>query len=167
MRKCSVDGCLEKHEAKGYCHSHYKRFMRHGDPLTVKQGSPGSGWIDKKGYKYNTENGKAKRENRVAAERVFGHDLPKGSVVHHIDEDRRNNQNNNLVICQSYGYHRQLHARLDALKQTGHADWQKCPYCHKYDNPQNMVKEKVRFLHRECRNLLQTKMREDRHASCV
>ena len=29
-RKCTVDGCSDKHSAKGYCRKHYKRFSRHG-----------------------------------------------------------------------------------------------------------------------------------------
>lgn len=37
MRKCSVDGCEEKHCANGYCRTHNYRFKRHGDPTIVKQ----------------------------------------------------------------------------------------------------------------------------------
>ena len=33
MRQCSIDGCGMRHKMKGYCHMHYKRFLRHGDPL--------------------------------------------------------------------------------------------------------------------------------------
>lgn len=29
---CSVDGCGNPHNAKGYCDSHYARWKRHGDP---------------------------------------------------------------------------------------------------------------------------------------
>lgn len=32
-RTCSVDGCDNKHEAKGWCKVHYHRHRRHGDPL--------------------------------------------------------------------------------------------------------------------------------------
>lgn len=31
-RKCEVEGCAEKHDAKGFCHSHYCRWRLHGDP---------------------------------------------------------------------------------------------------------------------------------------
>jgi hypothetical protein len=30
-RICSVDGCEAKHEARGWCLSHYMRWLRHGD----------------------------------------------------------------------------------------------------------------------------------------
>lgn len=32
-RRCSVEGCDRKHAAKGWCHRHYYRAARHGDPL--------------------------------------------------------------------------------------------------------------------------------------
>ena len=32
MKKCSVDGCERKYDAKGYCKKHYDRFKRNGDP---------------------------------------------------------------------------------------------------------------------------------------
>lgn len=32
-RKCSIDGCENKHDARGYCKSHWRRWKRHGDPL--------------------------------------------------------------------------------------------------------------------------------------
>lgn len=41
MRVCSVPGCVGKHDAKGYCRSHYKKFHRTGDPLAESRISPG------------------------------------------------------------------------------------------------------------------------------
>lgn len=35
MRICSVEGCENKHEAKGYCKRHYKAFRKYGNPLAV------------------------------------------------------------------------------------------------------------------------------------
>lgn len=31
---CSVDGCKSKHNAKGYCGKHYRKWRSYGDPLT-------------------------------------------------------------------------------------------------------------------------------------
>ncbi len=31
-RICSVDGCESRHDARGYCASHYNRWKRYGDP---------------------------------------------------------------------------------------------------------------------------------------
>lgn len=32
-RKCIVDGCERNYSSLGYCHAHYQRVNRHGDPL--------------------------------------------------------------------------------------------------------------------------------------
>ena len=34
---CSVDGCARPRSAHGYCHPHYMRWKRHGDPLAGQQ----------------------------------------------------------------------------------------------------------------------------------
>lgn len=52
-----------------------------------------------------------KREHVFVAERALGHALPKGAEVHHVDGDKRNSANRNLVICQDHAYHRLLHRR--------------------------------------------------------
>jgi len=33
---CTVAGCGSPHAARGYCRTHYSRWLRHGDPLVVK-----------------------------------------------------------------------------------------------------------------------------------
>jgi hypothetical protein len=33
---CSIDGCEERHEARGWCNMHYRRWRAHGDPLRVR-----------------------------------------------------------------------------------------------------------------------------------
>lgn len=35
QRKCSFDGCDERHYSKGYCRIHYVRWKNHGDPQVV------------------------------------------------------------------------------------------------------------------------------------
>jgi len=150
MKLCKLKGCGLKHEARGYCQQHYKRFMLHGDPLHVARAPNGNGWLSAKGHKYHTVNGHKVLEHRAVAERALGRQLPPGAVVHHIDENRLNNAPANLVICRSAGYHRQIHARMDAIKECGHANWPRCPFCHKHDDPANMRKEKVRYVHATC-----------------
>lgn len=148
---CTVPECGQPHDAKGYCHSHYKRWRLHGDPLVVKAAPHGSGWLSRKGYRIHTVNGKKKPEHVMVAEKALGKPLPVGAIVHHVDENKGNNRNNNLVICQDNAYHKLLHRRMDAFKASGHCDWRKCPYCHEHDDPQNMRAEKSgRFVHREC-----------------
>lgn len=50
-------------------------------------------------------------EHIVVAEKVLGKYLPEGAVVHHIDGNGLNNNNNNLVVCQDHAYHMTLHKR--------------------------------------------------------
>ena len=33
MKKCSLQGCIEKHYAKGFCNKHYSNFKRTGNPI--------------------------------------------------------------------------------------------------------------------------------------
>lgn len=39
-RTCSVDGCARELDCKGYCHLHYMRWRRHGDPLAGGRDRP-------------------------------------------------------------------------------------------------------------------------------
>ena len=34
---CKVEGCNNKHLAKGYCAKHYERFRKYGDPIVVRK----------------------------------------------------------------------------------------------------------------------------------
>ena len=92
----------------------------------------------------------------LAAEKALGRPLPNGVEIHHIDEDKSNNANNNLVICPSKAYHWLLHRRLRALKECGNANWMKCRLCKKWDDPINLyiysVKDNPtpRAHHRKC-----------------
>jgi hypothetical protein len=58
-------------------------------------------------------------EHILVAEKALGHLLPPGAVVHHIDENRGNNANDNLVVCQDREYHNQLHKRMRRLAANG------------------------------------------------
>lgn len=37
MRVCSIEGCNEKHEAKGYCKRHYRSYYKYDDPLQIER----------------------------------------------------------------------------------------------------------------------------------
>jgi hypothetical protein len=73
----------------------------------------------------------------LLAERAVGHRLPSKAVVHHPEHNRY--RNNSLVICENHAYHRLLHIRERALKLCGHANWKQCQYCHKFDDPKNLI----------------------------
>lgn len=55
---------------------------------------------------------------RVAGD-ALGRPLPPGAVVHHVDENRQNNVNSNLVILENQAEHLALHRRLRILKAGG------------------------------------------------
>ncbi len=62
---------------------------------------------------------KQKRNYVLIAERALGHELPEGAIVHHIDSDRTNHINSNLVVLQSAREHMALHKRLRTLRAGG------------------------------------------------
>lgn len=92
----------------------------------------------------------AQVEHVRVAEAVLGRVLPTGACVHHVDHDRTNNARSNLVICPSQAYHSLLHRRERALDACGHADWLKCAYCGKYDDPANLYVKPQTWFHAEC-----------------
>ena len=94
-------------------------------------------------------------EHILVVEAAMGMYLPDGAVVHHIDENRQNNAPQNLQLCASQAEHHEIHVKLRAFKACGHEDWIKCPYCGKYDAPENMyvyAKKPSIHFHRACSN---------------
>jgi len=92
-------------------------------------------------------------EHILAAEKAIGKSLPKGAVVHHVNENKSDNRNENLVICENTIYHHLLHARKRAYDATGNADSKKCCCCKQWDLPCNMRQLRTRqsvWYHRQC-----------------
>ena len=53
-----------------------------------------------------------RHEHRVVAERMLGRKLKKNEVVHHIDLNKQNNDEKNLVVMPSNSEHSHLHQIL-------------------------------------------------------
>jgi len=75
-------------------------------------------YIDSIGYVVNRskrgKNGQHMRQHRVVGEKVLGRLLKHGEVVHHINGNKSDNRNTNLLIC-SNSYHRWLHDEMSRL----------------------------------------------------
>lgn len=151
---CSVDGCDKKSAKRAMCDKHYRRFMKHGDPLVTKKRPNGEGFLAL-GYLAKQTNGVKKFDHVEVAERALGKPLPPGAVVHHVNEIKTDNRPENLVICPDRAYHNLIHARLDAFNACGNADWVKCKYCKQYDDPRLLSQLKGGrrvFWHKSCAN---------------
>lgn len=75
------------------------------------------------------------RQHILVAEKALGHYLPNNAVVHHVDRDKKNNANANLVICEDSAYHCLLHVRQRIVDAGGDPNNQKlCHACRELKN---------------------------------
>lgn len=102
-----------------------------GGKFTKKRNKNGEGGIAC-GYRYVTIDGERIFEHIAVAEKALGKKLPKGTIVHHADENRLNNSPDNLVVCPDAAYHRLLHIRMRALKESGNPNYRCCGFCKKW-----------------------------------
>ncbi len=79
------------------------------------------------------------REHVLMVEAVLGKVLPDAAVVHHVNERKHDNRNDNFVLCQDESYHRLLHRRARAFAGCGDAHWRRCPKCKNYDAPESLT----------------------------
>lgn len=104
--------------------------------------------------------GKYVMEHILVVEIVLGRFLPIESVVHHLNEIKDDNRRGNLLVLESQAYHQELHGRMRALQECGHADWLKCPICKQYDAPENL------YVRRQVKNGPVRAMTNARHKAC-
>ena len=105
------------------------------------------------------------REHILICEKALGKPLPLGAEPHHVDGNRSNNSRGNLVLCQDHEYHMLLEQRIRAYHACGHANWLKCSFCKKYDDPSNMKVSKRRGRSKTNRNSFVGI--KAHHAACV
>lgn len=124
----------------------------------------GGKFIDANGYvrvyapnhEHSDTKGYIKQHIQIA-ENILRKKLPLNAVIHHIDENKQNNENNNLVICQNDSYHHLIHDRKKAFYESGDANNLKCSCCNKwltvnnFGTLQSRINRKHRSVCFECR----------------
>lgn len=116
-------------------------------------------------WRYHKPFGKPSGHTTIA-ETALGRPLAKGQCIHHVDNDGRNNDHSNLVICPSEDYHKLLHFRQIALEKFGDANAKQCRYCHNHDHESNLKSyarkdsHTRRYYHPKCHLDAQTNLRE-------
>lgn len=95
--------------------------------------------MNRRSYNVLVIDGREVYEHRLIAEKVLGRSLKGDECIHHADENGRNNDKRNLVICPSDDYHKLLHQRMRALSGCGNANHLKCEICGNWDDPKNLT----------------------------
>ena len=85
--------------------------------------------VKQPGHPRATLHGNYVPEHVLVAEKALGHYLPLQAVVHHVNENKSENQNCNLVMCEDQSYHKLLHVRARAYKACGNPSARKCHIC--------------------------------------
>jgi len=59
-------------------------------------------------------------EHILVAEKILGRSLKKGEIIHHIDENRQNNDPENIAIKKTIAHHKAEHRRVGSkLRRPG------------------------------------------------
>lgn len=108
----------------------------------------GGTFINHNGYVSQlVSTGKREFQHVIVAEKALGYALPEGVLVHHVNEIKTDNRNQNLVICENAAYHNLLHLRMrwiaDGIDPDKEQRCQKCrtvkPFTEFYPSRRHMI----------------------------
>lgn len=155
--------CSEKCHADGFAH---------GNKATGERNHMWKGGLISTGHGYlkqKISNTDYVPQHVLVAEQALGRPLARKYPVHHVDLNRSNNANNNLVICEDAAYHNLLHKNLRVLRAGGnpHTDkiCVKCKSCLRRDmefNKNRGSTDGFTNVCRSCCSALQKTYREKR-----
>lgn len=173
---CGNPAPIAKYNSEGYRPGEAKRYI-HGHHLG--SGSDNRFWKggrQKHGGGYvvlMTGVNQRQLEHIVIAESALGKPMPAGARVHHVNGNRADNRNLNLVVCQDDAYHFLLHYRARAKAATGNANNKRCRYCNAWDalgavsSYTNPKSHRVQWFHVPCERANQRERRIRRNAARV
>lgn len=91
-------------------------------------------------------------EHILVIEKRIGRFLHGDECVHHANEIKNDNSDENLILCTDRKHHKFLHMQQRALIECGNLLWRKCRFCKQYDDPAFMEQSKGQnqFHHARC-----------------
>lgn len=153
MAACAAPECVKPSHHGKFCRMHYSRLHRHGDLNMRLRAANGEGYSrrGRRVFEFTKDNRRVVQEAVVIVEKILGKKLPKGAVVHHVNENPLDNRHENLVVLQNQGMHNIVHGRTKALAATGNARAKPCRFCHQYETDVNKLKKNgTNHYHLEC-----------------
>ena len=122
--ECSSSAHSESYRGKTHWATGVEQSNSHKEKRGIyKSGKDCHNYIDgrkiQNGYVMVKDDGKWTQEHRLVVERAIGRKLKKGEVVHHVNGDRTDNRNSNLVLCEK-SYHQWLERRMSELYKREH-----------------------------------------------
>jgi len=131
-------------KSRGYKKGDHQKYILGHDRHTGKMGV-NNGYLICRG----------KFAHKTVAEKIYG-ELPPGAIVHHRNEDKKDNSPVNLKVLLNAKEHAIEHQMMRAFVESGHADWKQCVICKKWDDPENLskpTKSRRSRRHKECHRM--------------
>ncbi len=105
-----------------------------------------------KGHKGARQNG-CILEHRYVAEKILGRKLKDEEVVHHVDEDKENNKENNLIVFVSISDHTRFHqtgslTKLDDGTYISEIKYNNCQKCGNLTMNKNFCSDECYYFYK-------------------